>query len=447
VFTIHFIKYCKSGLRLVLSSILAAFCIACAVAGPGDAALLIAELDAKLPIVIANGNSPSIQVAVIHQDRIVWSKAFGQNSSVDHVYMNASVQKSFTAAAVLQLVERGLVDLDADVSKYVPFAVRHPGFPETPITVRMLLAHRSGLDAFPHQFAWDTESTFSPQYRPPCPDHLSAMSLEEFLIASLVPNGANTDPSAWIYEPGQEYHYSVSAYPFLRYLVGQVTGQSYAGYVHENIFTPLGMTSSGFNADEFAGRHAIPYTRIDDENIEIPVWNGQGSMMHTTAGDMARFMLALMNNGQYGAFQLLQPETIELMQQQTARFKVLFKSSDDLPSKGHGLGLFAFRGGWFGNGGSAPGFQCLLRFHPSRQVGYVILSNVNAILGGGENYESARREIYTVQDTLVSILDPTFVIRRRAGEGLVVGVLIAYLISIGLWVRRRKARRRSAEVP
>jgi CubicO group peptidase (beta-lactamase class C family) len=168
-------------------------------------------------------------------------------------------------------------------------------------------------------------------------------------------------------------------------------------------------------------------------------------MMHTTAGDMARFMLALMNNGQYGEFQLLQPETIELMQQRTTRFKVLFKSSDDLPSKGHGLGLFAFRGGWFGNGGSAPGFQCLLRFHPSRQVGYVILSNVNAILGGGKNYESARREIYAVQDALVSILDPTFVIRRRAAEGLVIGVLIAYFFSVGLWVRRRKARRRNTE--
>jgi hypothetical protein len=82
----------------------------------------------------------------------------------------------------------------------------------------------------------------------------------------------------------------------------------------------------------------------------------------------------------------------------------------------HGLGLFVFRGGWFGNGGSAPGFQRLARFHPARQVGYVILSNVNAILGGGANYESARSDVYDVQNALVSILDPTYVVRSRAGE-------------------------------
>jgi CubicO group peptidase (beta-lactamase class C family) len=402
--------------RVLLSGFLVLLCVACLDNGPRDPASLVAELDAKLPIVVASGNSPSIQVAVVHRDQIVWSQAFGQNTSVNHVYMNASVQKVFTAVAVLQLVERGLVDLDADVQEYLPFTVRHPGFPETPVTVRMLLAHRSGLADFPHQFAWDTECTFSPQYRPPCPDHLLAMSHEEFLMASLMPEGSNYDQRAWVFEPGQEYRYSVSAYPLLRYLVGQVAGQNYAEYMHENIFDPLGMTGSGFSADEFAERHAIPYTRIDGENIELPIWNGQGSMMHTTAEDMAKFVRALLNDGQYDDFQLLQPETIALMEQRTSRFKVFFESSDDLPCKGYGLGLFIFRGGWLGFGGSAPGYQCLLRFHPSRQVSYVILSNVNGILGGGNNYESARSEIYEVQDALVSILDPTFVIRYRAGE-------------------------------
>ncbi len=445
--TVRLVKNCESGIRFILASILVVFCIACSVIDPIDTTVLVAELDAKLPLVVASGNSPSIQVAVVRQDQIAWSRAFGKDTSVDHVYMNASVQKVFTAVAVLQLVESGLVDLDTDVSTYLPFTVQHPGFPKEPITVRMLLAHRSGLDAFPHQFAWDTESTFSPQYRPPCPDDLLNMSHKEFLFASLMPDGSNYDRQAWVFEPGQDYRYSVSAYPLLRYLVGQVTGQSYAEYMHANIFAPLRMSSSGFSADEFAGRHAIPYTRIDGENIEIPVWNGQGSMMHTTARDMATFMLALMNNGQYKDLQLLQPEMIELLQQRTTRFKGLFKSSGDLPRKGHGLGLFIFRGGWLGNGGSAPGFQCLWRFHPSSQVGYVILSNVNAILGGGENYESARSDIYTVQDALVSILDPTFVIRRWASEIWIVGAFMLYLFAVRLGVRWRKAQHRNVQVP
>jgi CubicO group peptidase (beta-lactamase class C family) len=426
--------------RALLSSFLIAVNAACSGTDSPDIAATVGQLDTELPAVISQGNAPSIQVAVVEGDRVIWSRAFGENASVDRVYMNASVQKVFTATAVLRLVERGRIDLDADVGEYLPFTVRHPLFPETPVTVRMLLAHRSGLDALPYQFAWDTESAFSPEYRPPCPDYLRDMSLQEFLVTSLTPEGTNYDPESWMFHPGEKYRYSVSAYPLLRYLIGQVAGASYEEYVRQNVFAPLKMTSSGFSADEFAGSHAIPHTRIDGNNVEIPVWNGQGSMMHTTAADMARFMLALMNNGRYRDYQLLRPETVDLMQRRTARFRSLFRGGEDLPRTGHGLGLFLFRGGWVGNGGSAPGFQSLLRYNPSRQVGFVIMANVNAILSGGKNYASARSDIYAVQEAVVSIQDPSFGIRRRAAEVAVLGALGTYLLAVVLRVRRRRRR-------
>lgn len=424
----------ESWSRILFVTSLALLCAACVAIGHSGPASIAAELDAELPGVVARGNSPSIQVSVISQGQIIWSEAFGQETSVDHVYMNASVQKVFTAVAVLQLVERGLVDLDADVQDYVPFAVRHLSFPETPVTVRMLLAQRSGLADFPYQFEWDTECAFSPEYRPSCPGYLVSMPLEDLLVASLTPGGANYDQQTWRSEPGQEYYYSVSAYPLLRYLVSQVTGESYAEYIHKNVFDPLGMVSSGFGVDEFAERHAIPYTRVGSENVELPMWSGQGWMMHTSADDMARFTCALLNEGQYDGYQLLQPETVELMKQKTSRFRVFLRSSDDLPAEGFGLGLFLIRSGWMGFGGSAPGYQSLLRFHPAKQVGYVIISNVNGILSGA--YESARSDIYGVQDALVSILDPTLVVRYRAGEVLV----FAGLGAIQAVLMRKKAR-------
>ncbi len=434
----HFMRRFETGICYFLCSILVALLVGCSLTDAVDNASLVEKLEAHLPRIIAGGNAPSMQVAVISRNQILWSKAFGANASTEHIYMNASVQKSFTALALLQLVERGLIDLDADVSDYLPFPLQHPDYPHTPVTVRMLLAHRSGLGDAPHQFGWDTGSAFSPQYRPSCPDHLLVMSLEEFLTASLTPVGANYTPEIWQNEPGRSYSYSVTVYPLLRYLIGHVSGHIYPDYMHENIFMPLGMLNSGFSAEEFAGRHAIPYTRIDGENIELPIWDGQGMMMRTTAEDMAKFLLVLINNGQYGDFQLVQPGKIELMQQRTTRFKVLFRNSDDLPRKGHGLGTFVFRGGWYGNGGSAPGFQCLARYHPAKQVGYVILSNVNAILGGGENYDSARSDIYEVQNALISILDPTFGIRRRSGEMCIVGALIVYTVFIGVRIFRKK---------
>jgi CubicO group peptidase (beta-lactamase class C family) len=386
-------------MKRAVPSLLILFLAACA---PPTTEELIEELDATVPGVVSEGNSPSIQAAVVHGDRVIWSRAFGEDASVDTVYMNASVQKSFTAAAVLQLAEKGLVDLDADVGGYIPFRVRHPDHPDVPITVRMLLAHRSGHDCAPGQFSWDTGCAFSPEYRP-CRRDLLEYDLEEFLVASLTPDGSNYDPKTWVAAPDEGYRYGLTAYPLLRYMIGQVGGQGYRAYMRDNVFEPLGMTSSGFDVERYSGRHAIPYTRIEGRNVELPLWRSNGYMMRTTAEDMARFMVAMIHGGSVGDDRILEPETVELMRQRTTRFKGLFRRGRDLHPTGHALGTFLFRGGWFGNGGSSPGFQCLWRYHPEKKVGYVILSNVNGILGG--EYDSVREEVYTVQDALYSILD------------------------------------------
>jgi CubicO group peptidase (beta-lactamase class C family) len=166
--------------------------------------------------------------------------------------------------------------------------------------------------------------------------------------------------------------------------------------------------------------------------------------MHTTADDLARFMLALMHDGGSGGAQILQPETVELMRSSTSRFRRLFKDGGgDMQRSTQGLGHSSFRGGWHGIGGSAPGYQCLLRFHPERQIGFVIMTNVNAILGGGDNYASARREIYSVQHALLAVLDPTYRVRSRAAEIGVVAGLVVYSIAMVLWARWRRRRRRT----
>jgi CubicO group peptidase (beta-lactamase class C family) len=178
-------------LLLTLSSLLIAIYAACSTTSQSKTISIVEEIEIEILTVVASDNSPSSQEAVVDGGKISWLQAYDDNTSVDHVYMNASVQKGFTATAVLQLMERGHIDLDADVSSFVPFDVRHPDFPDNPITVRLLLAHRSGLGEFPHQFRWNTESSFSPEYRPPCPSNLLSLSTEKFLIASLTPKGTN----------------------------------------------------------------------------------------------------------------------------------------------------------------------------------------------------------------------------------------------------------------
>jgi len=103
--------------------------------------------------------------------------------------MIGSVQKVFDATAVLQLYDKGIIDLDADVNTYLPFSLRHPQYPDIPITLKMLLSHRSGLDCPSNQFEWDTENSFSPAYRSACAKEIEEMSLEEYLAASLTTDG------------------------------------------------------------------------------------------------------------------------------------------------------------------------------------------------------------------------------------------------------------------
>ena len=349
------------------------------------------QFDEKVEEVVSNGKLPSLQIAVIYQNQLALSKSCGQNASTDSVYMNGSVQKVLDATAVLQLYERKLIDLDADISDYIPFQVKHPAYPDTPITVRMLLAHRSGLDALDHQFSWDTECRFS-QYRPTGKPEIAEMSLEEFLVASFTPEGSNYKPYVWLIRPGDKYHYSISAYPLLRYMIEKVAGVSYPDYMNENILEPLGMLNTGFRSDSLVAQNTMPYTRIGGENIELPVWDGNGYMMRTTAEDMAKFMLAHMNDGRYDHFQLLQSQTIQLMRTKT--------------SPEYGLGLIHYPDGWLGHGGSTVGYQSLWQFNPSRKCGFVIFTNVNGILGGHDDFSSVWENVAEIRDILLSMIDP-----------------------------------------
>ncbi|GEM_PF-2367532 len=424
---------------LTCYSILIILCLSSCQSDQPDVPSVVSKLNASIPGVVRDGLAPSMQVSVFSDDSIIWSRAFGDGTSMRHVYMIASVQKVVTAVAVMMLCESGKLHLEDDVSLYLPFKLRHPDFPDVPITVRMLLSHRSGLGDARYQFGWDTRATFSPEYRPTPPHYILTMPLEEFMKAALVPGEKNYSHSIWRSKPGKAYFYSVTAYPLLSIIVRRAAGQSYESWVREHIFTPLGMGSSGFLLEEFPGRHAAPYTRIDGRNLLLPLWDGHGRFMRCTADDLSHFFLALQNNGRHNGVQLLSTASVQLMSEAVTDFKVVFRTCEEMQRSGHGLGLHPFRGGWYGYGGSAPGYQCLARYNPSRRTGYVILCNVNAILSGGENYASARKDIYEVQEAVLEILDPWYPLRSRFTELVIILVVIG-LISVLLLLRRRGTR-------
>jgi CubicO group peptidase (beta-lactamase class C family) len=319
------------------------------------------------------------------------------------VYDIGSVTKPFVATTVLQLHEQGMIDLNEDVNEYLPFSLRHPEYPDTPITVRMLLTHQSGLGHFTDQYygyhtdtetgdwleenrGWDLTRQ---NPRPPFAD---------FIEGYLTPGGQYYNSGAWTSNmPGGGYTYSTPGYDLLVHIVECVSGQPFAEYAREEIFDPLGMSGSGFSVMDFPERVAPPYERIYTAllktNVELPISDvatiGGGGML-STVGDLALFIISQLNNGQVNDGQLLQPETVALMQERAVTFPV---GQGDLNQDAYGLGLGHIRDvpwsawghlydmhGATGHGGSWFGYNAQLWFVDKEEGGFgiIVLTNTES---------------------------------------------------------------------
>jgi len=330
---------------------------------------------------VESGDIPSLHICVVSGDE-KWVKGFGEQTDEDTIFLVGSIQKVFVAVSILQLYDEKLIGLDDDVNTYLPFSIRHPGYPDTPITIRMLLSHRAGLDStLPSEFAYDWVDDNPTEWTRSFPEDLVGITLEEWLEMNLDEDGSLYSPIHWEWEPGTRYSYSNNGYKILMCILERVTGQSIQDYMDENIFTPLQMDHTGFDSHEFIDEHATPHTRKygDDTNIPLPVWNGR-YMLRSSASDMGNLMMALMNEGSFQGTQMLKRETVELMSTNTRSSFLLRDYVRKLKRDGYGMGIEVCNHGLLGHGGSTVGFTGEFYFSPSKDVGIVRISNVNAIL-------------------------------------------------------------------
>jgi CubicO group peptidase (beta-lactamase class C family) len=150
-----------------------------------------------------------------------------------------SISKSLIATAVMQLWKKGKFQLDDDVNEFLPFNVRNAFHPDTPITFRLLLTHRSGI-------------ADSPAYRSSYACGDPSIPLEKWLKEYLAPGGRYYQKKAnfHTWKPGKENHYSNMGFGLLGYLVERVSGESLPQYTRENIIKPLGMKKTGWLLSE-----------------------------------------------------------------------------------------------------------------------------------------------------------------------------------------------------
>lgn len=264
------------------------------------AADVSAWLDGFMPYALQQGDIAGAVVAVVKDGQVLFAKGYGYADVATNQPMDAertlvrpgSVSKLFTWTAVMQLVQQGKIDLDADVNTYLDFKI--PPFDGQPVTMRNIMTHTAGFE--------EAIKGLIGKEGDPVP------TLEEYL--------KRWTPTR-IYAPGATPAYSNWATTLAGYIVQRVSGMPFDDYLDAHIFEPLGMTSSTFRQpppDALKARMAKGYKAapLPVEAFEIVPAAPAGSLS-STASDMARFMIAHLQNGRYGDVEILAPATAEQM--------------------------------------------------------------------------------------------------------------------------------------
>ncbi|MDG6218824.1 MAG: serine hydrolase [Candidatus Thermoplasmatota archaeon] len=271
------------------------------------------QIDVPIKILMKLSKVPSISACVIKDDRIIWSNAYGYQNIEEKkeaqdttLYNIASISKTITATALMQLYEQGFFDLDDDINTFLPFSVRHPEYADVPITFRMLLAHQSGLSEDPLKFY-----TYFPLDECPIP-------LYPWIETYLSPVGNNYTHQIWSSDaPGEVFHYANVGFALIGYLVERISGQPFYQYCHESIFLPLKMYNTSYLLQDLDLLNvAMPYRHLSAFYVPFGYHCYLGypcGSVHTSVIELSQFIIAHMNNGVYDGYQLLNASTVSLM--------------------------------------------------------------------------------------------------------------------------------------
>ena len=333
------------------------------------------QADRCLQQIAEDVNAVGISVAVIRDNQIIYTGASGLKNIQTEEKLRpsdlmriASISKSFTATAIMQLYEAGCFDLDDDIGDALGFPVRNPHHPDIPITYRMLLSHTSSLSDKGGYFTLDV-------IRPEITPDVSGSFNE--------------------YAPGTGYQYCNLGFNTLGVLVEIHSSERFDQYIRNNILDPLGVYAS-FNVNDldtnrFATLYAFeegrfvpspqaynPRTEEIDNYVEgfsAPVFSPTGGMK-INAPDLARHALIQMNDGFFNDTEILSPQSVALMQTPQSSGG---RSSEN-EACGYGFALERtdklIEGEIMtGHTGSAYGLYSAMFFQKDKKFGFIVLCN------------------------------------------------------------------------
>lgn len=249
-------------------------------------------LEGYVPGALANGDIVGTVVTVVKDGQILTSRGFGyadadKRTPVDPdktLFRPGSVSKLFTWVAVMQQVEAGKLDLDADVNQYLDFKI--PPMNGKPATLRQIMTHTAGFEEFAKGVVF-----YDPTFLKPLGEYLKSYTPKR------------------IYEPGTTPAYSNWATALAGYIVERTSREPFDSYIEKHIFVPLGMTNSSFRQPlpkaleaQMSSGYGKPGEKANGFEIVGP---GPAGSLSSTGTDMGRFMIANLQGGQLNGQRIL----------------------------------------------------------------------------------------------------------------------------------------------
>ena len=350
---------------------------------------------------IRDNHVPGMACCIIKDGEMVWSGAYGYGNigknipmEIDGIMNIASISKTFTAVAAMQLWEKGLISLDTDINDYLPVSIRNPNHPEIPITVFQILTHTSSI----------TDSDiYGESYAIGDP----AISLKEWIVNYLTPEGRfyNAEDNFNPLKPGAHNEYSNVAFGLLGYLIEEISEMAFNEFCRKNILSPLGMDRSGWFIHEIdTSNHITPYSYIWDvallkdypkqnlrsvsDNCALSLYsfpNYPDGLLRTSVRELSKFLIAIINKGTYNDARILKASTIDkMLSLQLENNHTQGLCWENKPS----LSLW-------GHSGGDPGVATHMFFNPETGIGIITFQNNNQ----GDSF-NVLRKLYAVANDL-----------------------------------------------
>ena len=309
-------------------------------------------------------NLPSFGISMLDSEDIVYQSAVGMSNieknieaNLQTVYKAGSISKLFTAIEIMRLYEEGLVDLDAPIETYLPeFSINSRFNDSDPITIRNILAHRSGLprNGNINYWTWDNGT---------------------YILRDLV---ASLAESHLAFPANYRYKYSNIGYDTLARIIEVVRGEWFAIYMRDSLLLPIGMNSSAYLSQHIddQSRIAVGYYKDGKNNVAYTQYDiialGSGGL-YTTLQDMNAFARFIFNKGNVNGYQIVNETTLALMfQSQYDKFSDpqqigagFFLDCSYLPENGQ-IVLHA---------GTNQGTNSIIALIPEQQLGVIIYAN------------------------------------------------------------------------